>query len=136
GVANTWGVATVTREPGAAARPVWTVPVAMAGAQRDIPRFDPNATVGSWLYDGLVVRGGVDGVVAYRTAHGDQAWTLPIPGGSDLCAMSPGAPGGVGLVALGPGGHCRRLVAVDAAPGRQLWTDTRLLAGASPGLDR
>jgi hypothetical protein len=90
-----------------------------------------SALTGFWVGADVVVRGGVDGLHAMKRADGSAAWDLPTPGGGDLCGMSAGVDGGVGIVAShgdsgtrGAAGSadCSVVSGVDLATGKVLWT--------------
>ncbi|MFF4103285.1 PQQ-binding-like beta-propeller repeat protein [Streptomyces sp. NPDC001903] len=82
--------------------------------------------LGSWAgppATGFVVRAGADGVTGYD-GEGRRGWSLRVPAGGAVCAMSADSPSGTGLLTFatvldGCGG---RLVAVDVTSGKQLWT--------------
>ncbi|MFE2876666.1 PQQ-binding-like beta-propeller repeat protein [Streptomyces roseus] len=92
-----------------------------------VPGSSPvGKPLGSWAGPpaaGFVVRAGADGVTGYD-GEGRRGWSLRVPAGGAVCAMSADSPSGTGLLTFatvldGCGG---RLVAVDVTSGKQLWT--------------
>ncbi|MBT2365849.1 PQQ-like beta-propeller repeat protein [Streptomyces sp. ISL-10] len=83
-------------------------------------RYDEGP--GAWGLGDVVVRGRVDGLFAYRARDGAVRWSLPAPDREAVCAMSPGAEQGVGLIAYGKHDKpCATLVAVRISDGKALW---------------
>ncbi|MFC5155961.1 PQQ-binding-like beta-propeller repeat protein [Streptomyces amakusaensis] len=77
---------------------------------------------GAWGLGDSVVRGRVDGLSSYSARDGAERWTLPAPAREAVCAMSPEAEQGIGLIAYGR--HykpCATLVAVRVSDGKALW---------------
>ncbi|NUR57511.1 MAG: PQQ-binding-like beta-propeller repeat protein [Catenulispora sp.] len=89
-----------------------------------------STLTGFWIGPDVVVRGGIDGLHAMKRTDGTPAWDLPTPGGGDLCGMSAGVDGGIGIVAAhgtpatwgGGTGECSVVSGVDLATGKVLWT--------------
>ncbi|NUP51388.1 MAG: PQQ-like beta-propeller repeat protein [Catenulispora sp.] len=89
-----------------------------------------SALTGFWIGPDVVVRGGIDGLHAMKRSDGTAAWDLPTPGGGDVCGMSPGIDGGVGIVAAqgtaatlkGSSASCSVISGIDVASGKVLWT--------------
>ncbi|MFF3504411.1 PQQ-binding-like beta-propeller repeat protein [Streptomyces sp. NPDC003247] len=95
-------------------------------------RYDEGP--GAWGLGDVVVRGRTDGLFAYGVRDGDVHWTVPAPAGEAVCAMSPRAEQGVGLVAYGEGdGPCATLVAVRTSDGHVLWRRSVTGAGLVAG---
>ncbi len=84
-------------------------------------RYDEGP--GAWGLGDTVVQGRVDGLSAYGVRDGAVRWSLPAPAREAVCAMSPGAAQGVGLIAYGKHDEpCATLVAVRTSDGKKLWT--------------
>jgi hypothetical protein len=80
---------------------------------------------GAWVTADLVVRGGADGLHAVKRSDGSSAWDLPVPAdGGSMCAMSPTADGGVGVISFEAEDalNCSSVSGVDVASGHLLWT--------------
>jgi outer membrane protein assembly factor BamB len=83
-------------------------------------------TLGTWLYDGFVVRAAFDRLRAFDTETGERRWTWEVPGRDVLLAMTDEVVDGVGLLAHRPdvsGGREKATVtALDVASGKELWS--------------
>lgn len=88
------------------------------------------SAIGSWLADGVLVRGTYRELIGYDAATGQQRWRLDAPTGYDFCGMSSRADNGTGAVGVarsavdrGISGelvkswHCENVWAVDARAG-------------------
>lgn len=98
----------------------WTAPQASAGAQ---------AAEGVWTSRDSLIRVSAGQIVSYRAWTGRRQWTLALPGGNAVCAVSAGtavlprAPGQLaGLIGFGAGGACNHVLAVNLGTGRPLWS--------------
>ncbi|WP_435150841.1 PQQ-like beta-propeller repeat protein [Micromonospora aurantiaca (nom. illeg.)] len=86
--------------------------------------YDGQDMFGAWLIGDAVVRAQPDGVIAYRLDDGAQAWGVPAPQATSLCAAAQTLAEGRGVVALGSADSCDTLVGFDAAAGTQTWRAT------------
>ncbi|NED55163.1 PQQ-binding-like beta-propeller repeat protein [Micromonospora aurantiaca] len=86
--------------------------------------YDGQDMFGAWLVGDAVVRAQPDGIIAYRLGDGAQAWGVPAPQASSLCAAAQTLAEGRGVVALGSADSCDTLVGFDAAGGTQTWRAT------------
>lgn len=88
------------------------------------------SAIGSWLVDGVLVRGTYRELIGYDAATGQQRWRVDAPTGYDFCGMSSRADNGMGAVGVarsaqgrGISGelvqswHCENMWAVDARAG-------------------
>jgi len=92
----------------------WTAPYDAAGSP---------ATEGVWTAGSSLIRVRADQVVSYQAATGRQQWTLAVPGGDVVCAVSAGTSSAtVGLIGYGTAGACDQVLAVDLGTGQQLWS--------------
>ena len=82
-------------------------------------------TVGAWASGGSLIRVRVDEAVSYDAATGATRWTFPLPGVDVACGVSgTSSSSAIGLIAYGQDStNCDRVMAVDLATGRQLWSD-------------
>ncbi|MEU8313473.1 MULTISPECIES: PQQ-like beta-propeller repeat protein [unclassified Micromonospora] len=86
--------------------------------------YDGQDMFGAWLVGDAVVRAQPDGIIAYRLDDGAQAWGVPAPQATSLCAAAQTLAEGRGVVALGSAESCDTLVGFDAAGGSQTWRAT------------
>jgi outer membrane protein assembly factor BamB len=110
--------------PPADLRVDWTAAHDSAGAQ---------AAEGVWTTGDSLIRVSAGQIVSYQAGTGRRQWTLAVPGGNVVCAVSPGtapvprAPGApgqlAGLIGFGAaGGACDHVLAVNLGTGRPLWS--------------
>ncbi|MEV8536340.1 PQQ-binding-like beta-propeller repeat protein [Streptomyces sp. NPDC051211] len=121
--------------------PGWLAFEWMRGPQMDLSGWQepvrPTSAkpLGVWPSErsGLLVRARTDGLIAYN-GEGRKGWRLPAPDGTLVCALSRTAPSDIGALAYGgPGSACgTKLVAVDLAEGRTLWTKSAPTAERVP----
>ncbi|MFI6148203.1 PQQ-binding-like beta-propeller repeat protein [Streptomyces sp. NPDC051109] len=94
--------------------------------------------LGSWAGHpdtGVVIRARADGVTGYD-GEGRRGWGFPAPAGGAVCGMSADTPSGTGLLTVTTAESIcgNRLVAVDVASGKQLWSkDIPKLVGRPSG---
>ncbi|MCX5198058.1 PQQ-binding-like beta-propeller repeat protein [Streptomyces sp. NBC_00249] len=89
-----------------------------------VPKDTPDTVegLGSWPVGDTVVRVRTDGLTAYAARDGKELWTLPAPARQSVCALSPRAERGLGVV--GFAGHdkpCTTAAAVDLGTGKIRW---------------
>ncbi|WP_406062680.1 PQQ-binding-like beta-propeller repeat protein [Streptomyces sp. NBC_01077] len=114
--------------PGGSMRLAWDVP------------FDDSAREygnGDWLVGDTVVRSRYDAVTAFDAGSGKQRWEYVPPGREAVCAVSRRADRSVVLIArgaVGPGGGCATVAALDLTNGRELWHTRRTPADRTDSL--
>lgn len=83
---------------------------------------DGRAPVDAYLAGGLVIRADTLGVSAYDAASGKRKWQVAVPGGQQLCTVTPNAPGNVLAFVHGVGAsNCTTVTTVDVSTGKTLW---------------
>ncbi|MEU6626262.1 PQQ-binding-like beta-propeller repeat protein [Streptomyces litmocidini] len=113
--------------PGSSMTTAWT---ARSDTDGTPPEDAPDRT---WLIGDTVVRGGPDGVRAFRAGSGAERWQYAPPRLTDLCALSPTVDGSVALIArTGRDGGCATVAALDLGNGRELWHTSRVPALRTP----
>ncbi|MFG2650894.1 PQQ-binding-like beta-propeller repeat protein [Streptomyces sp. NPDC048436] len=105
--------------------------VSMQLPQPEVPEKEVWSTKGSWLTDDVYAKAGVNKIVGYDPATGDELWTLPLAG--QTCAGSREVTrDGIVAVAYEEGKRtkkdkyqtCSQISAIDLKDGRKLWTET------------
>lgn len=83
---------------------------------------DGRAPVDAYLAGSLAIRADVLGVSGYDVADGSRKWHVAVPGGEQLCTVSPNAPGNVLAFVHGAGAsNCTTVTAIDTTTGKTLW---------------
>ncbi|WP_435173982.1 PQQ-binding-like beta-propeller repeat protein [Actinacidiphila sp. bgisy145] len=78
-------------------------------------------SLGIWFTDKYVVKNQIGKVVGYDATTGAQAWTIPAAGGSDCTAARDSYQD---MTAIQYGAKCDKIMAIDLATGKSLWTAT------------
>lgn len=100
-------------------RIAWTVDYATSS---DATNSDAGDMFAAWLTDQAVVRVQPDGVLAYQLTDGAEAWGVPAPDGTTICAATRVLADGFGAVAYGTDTRCDTVSGVDARSGKLTWT--------------
>ncbi|MGW6024445.1 outer membrane protein assembly factor BamB family protein [Streptomyces sp. NPDC055099] len=99
--------------------------------QPEVPEKEVWTTEGSWLADGVYAKAGINKIVGYDPATGDELWALPLAG--QTCAGSREVTKtGIAVVAYEEGKRtkegkyqtCSQISAIDLKDGKKLWTET------------
>lgn len=77
--------------------------------------------LGIWFTDKYVVKNQINQVVGYDITTGAQAWAIPAPSGTECTAARDQYNN---ITAIQYGADCDKVMAIDLAAGRMLWTQT------------
>lgn len=76
-------------------------------------------TLGAWFTDKYVVKNQIDKVVGYAKDTGAVVWTIPAPSSGDCSGAMDASKN---LTAIQYGANCEKIMAIDLAAGKMLWT--------------